>query len=239
MSRSWTALGLLLVAASCSKPSGASPNSGTSASTTVAEPPAPGGEVARPTSTELAPFAVGQWSKYRTTMDDGTTAEITYKIVGEERGAHWIEIVRGAAEAGTVMQLLVKLTSRSDPNGIEIKAARIRMPNSEMRELGEDKLGPTADGYKKALADVFVPSLTGSPQEDVTVPAATFRGAYKRQQKTDVAEGSPDQVVWLHPAVPISGVVKSEEVGKPGKTELLTWGASGAKSEMQRGRPTP
>ena len=89
---------------------------GTSAGTTVAEPPAPGGEVARPTSTELAPFAVGQWSKYRTTMDDGTTAEITYKIVGEERGAHWIEIVRGASEAGTVMQLLVKLTSRSDPN---------------------------------------------------------------------------------------------------------------------------
>lgn len=239
MSRSWTALGLVLVAASCSKPAGETANLAASAGTSVAEPPPKGGEVSRPTSVELAPFTVGQWSKYRTTMDDGTTAEITYKIVGEEQGAHWVEIVRGAADAGTVMQLLVKLTSRSDPNGIEIKAARIRMPNSEMRELREDKLGPTADGYKKALADVFVPNLAGTPQEDVSVPAATFRGAYKRQQKLDVSDGSPDQVVWLHPAVPISGVVKSEEVGKAGKTELLTWGTSGAKSEMQRTRPAP
>ncbi|MCC6663901.1 MAG: hypothetical protein IT375_09160 [Polyangiaceae bacterium] len=234
MSRLWAVALVTLIPLGCSKPEPEGTPPSSKAGTSVAEPPAPGGEVPRPAATELAPFAVGQWSKYRTTMDDGTTAEITYKIVGEEQGAHWVEIVRGAAEAGTVMQLLVKLTNRSDPSSIEIKAARIRMPNSQVKELREDKLGPSADGYRKALADIFVPSLAGTPQEDVTVPAATFRGAYKRQQKMEVGQTQSDQNVWIHPAVPISGVVKSEEIGKPAKTELVTWGTTGAKSELRR-----
>ncbi|MBI3200455.1 MAG: hypothetical protein HYZ29_02860 [Myxococcales bacterium] len=238
MSRAWSVLLVTLVPLGCSKPEADGTPQRSNAGTSVAEPPAAGGEVGRPSATELAPFAVGQWSKYRTTLDDGTTAEITYKIVGEEQGAHWVEIVRGAAEAGTVMQLLVKLSNRSDPNSIEIKAARIRMPNSQVKELREDKLGPSADGYKRALADIFVPNLAGSPQEDVTVPAATFRGAYKRQQKMEVGQAQSDQNVWIHPAVPISGVVKSEEIGKPAKTELITWGTTGAKSEMARA-PAP
>lgn len=239
MSRFPYSLGLVLVLAACGKTSGDGAGPAPTTGTSLAEPPAQGGEVARSAATELAPFAVGQWSKYRVSMDDGTSTEITYKIVGEEQGAHWLEIVRGAADPGTVMQLLVKLTNRSDPSGLEILAARIRMPNNQIRELRDETLKVSAEGYKRALADIFVPSLAGSPQEDVTVPAATFRGAYKRQQKIETKQASSDQWVWIHPAVPISGVVKSEEVGKPNKTELLTWGTSGAKSEMQRDKPAP
>lgn len=239
MSRSRYSLCLVLALAACGKTSGDGAGPASTAGTSVAEPPAQGGEVARPAATELAPFAVGQWSKYRVTMDDGATTEITYKIVGEEHGAHWLEIVRGAANAGTVMQLLVKLKSRSDPSGLDIQAARIRMPNDQIRELRDETLKVSAEGYKRALADIFVPSLAGAPQEDVTVPAATFRGAYKREQKVETKQASSDQWVWIHPAVPISGVVKSEEIGKPNKTELLTWGVSGAKSEMQREKAAP
>ncbi|MBK7584233.1 MAG: hypothetical protein IPI67_29030 [Myxococcales bacterium] len=239
MRRSWITLSLVGLLVACGKPSGGGAGPSSTAGTSVAGPPAAGGEVARPSATELAPFAVGQWSKYRISMDDGQVTEITYKIVGEESGAHWLEIVRGAANAGTVMQLLVSLKSRSDPNSLEIRAARIRMPNDQVRELRDETLKASADAYKKSLSDIFVPNLAGVSQEDVTVPAATFRGAYKRQQKVETSQASSDQWVWIHPAVPISGVVKSEEIGKPNKTELLTWGATGAKSEMQREPKAP
>jgi len=239
MSRFRFLLGAWVALAACGKTSADGAPPATTAGTSVAEPPAKGGEVPSTTATELAPFAVGQWSKYRISMDDGTSTEVTYKIVGEEQGAHWLEIVRGAADAGTVMQLLVGLRSRSEPGSLEIKAARIRMPNNQIRELRDETLKPSAEAYRKTLADIFVPSLAGAPREDVTVPAATFRGAYKRQQKVESSQATSDQWVWIHPAVPISGVVKSEELGKPNKTELLTWGTTGAKSEMQRERASP
>lgn len=235
MSRRLSFALVLFLAASCKTSSeGATPAS--SAGASVGEPPAKGGEVASPAAAELAPLRVGQWSKYRISMDDGTSTEVTYKIVGEEQGALWLEIVRGAADAGTVMQLLIKLENRQNPAGLEVKAARIRMPNSQVRELRDEMLKPSADGYRKILSEIFVPALAGAPQEDVTVPAATFRGAYKKQQKIETTQASSDQWVWIHPAVPISGVVKSEEVGKPNKTELLTWGPSGAKSELAKER---
>lgn len=230
---------LLLLPAACGKTDTASNAQSSKSGTSVAEPPPAGGEVARPAAAELAPFKIGQWSKYRINMDDGTSTEVTYKVVAEEGGAYWLEIVRGAADAGTVMQLLINVTSRTDPSSLEIRAARIRMPNNQIRELRDEMLKPTAEGYKRALSDIFAPSLTGAEQEDVTVPAATFRGAYKRIQKIETAKANSEQTVWLHPAVPISGVVKSEEIGKPNRTELLTWGATGAKSEMQREKKEP
>lgn len=231
---------LALAVAGCGKPTstdGAGPAS--TAGTSLAAPPPQGGEVARPTATELAPLGVGQWTKYKVAIEDGSSLEITYKIVAEEAGGHWLEIVRGAADAGTVMQLLIKVKNRADPGSLELEAARIRMPNNQTRELRGEALKVSADAYRKMLADVFVPSLAGVPQEDVTVPAATFRGAYKRQQKVETAQATTDQNVWIHPAVPISGVVKSEEIGKPNKTELLTWGVSGAKSELSREKSSP
>jgi hypothetical protein len=225
---------LSLGACTCNRSSSDAPPPASSAGTAAAQPPAQGGEVARSSATELPAFSVGQWSKYRVTTDEGQTFEITYKIVGEEDGAHWLEIVRGEAVAGTVMQLLVFMKSRTDPASLEVRAAKIRMPGSHMREIRGKMLEPTVEGYKATLADIFGPSLAGSPQEDVTVPAGTFRGCYKRQQKVATGKAAAESTVWLHPAVPITGLVKSEEIGKPNKTELLTYGTTGAKSEVQR-----
>jgi hypothetical protein len=219
-----------LTAAGCScsrSPSeGAAGGPKESSGTSGAQAPAQAGEVARPKGTALAAFSVGQWSKYRVDSDDGSSTEVTYKIVAEEQGAYWLEIVRGVANAGTVMQLLISVK--------DLTAAKIRMPNGHVRELRDEMLQPTAAGYRKALSDIFVPALDGATQEDVTVPAGKFSGAYKRLQKVDTSKGSSEQNVWIHPSVPISGVVKSEEVGKPNKTVLIAFGQDGAKSEMTK-----
>jgi hypothetical protein len=228
----------LALGCSCSRsgsdaPAGPAQSAGTSA----AQPPPVGGDVARPTRTELPALAVGQWSKYRNTSKDGAT-EVTYKVVAEEDGGYWLEVVRGAANAGTVLQMLISIKNRSDPNSLDVHAARIRMPNGHVRELRGDMLRPTADGYRKSLAEIFAPSLAGAPQEDVSVPAGNFHGCYKRTQKVERQSKASEQTVWVHTDVPISGIVKSEETDGSGKTELLTWGTSGAKSELNA-KPTP
>ena len=226
---------LCAVGCSCSRSSeGAAGGPKESAGTSGAQAPAQAGDVGRPTGTELLAFSVGQWSKYRVDMDDGTNTEVTYKIVAEEQGAYWLEIVRGAANAGTVMQLLISVKDRTDPSSLTLTAAKIRMPNGHVRELRDEMLQPTAAGYRKALSDIFVPGLAGATQEDVTVPAGKFLGAYKRLQKVEMSKASSEQNVWIHPAVPISGVVKSEEVAKPNKTTLIAYGTSGAKSEIKK-----
>ena len=40
------------------------------------------------------PMAVGQWTMHKMLDDKGQPSFMTYKIVGEEAGAFWIEVVR-------------------------------------------------------------------------------------------------------------------------------------------------
>jgi hypothetical protein len=222
----------LLALGGCRSSSSSSAGPESSAGTSRATAPAGGDNVDKPSGTELQPFKVGQWTKYRVTTDKNEVFEITYKIVAEEDGAQWLEIVRGAADAGTVMQLLIAVKNRSDPGSLDLRAAKIRMPNGHVREIRGKMLEPTAEGYKKTLADIFVPNLAGATQEDVTVPAGTFHGCYKRQQKVEGSRASSEQTVWIHPSIPISGLVRSEDNSDHTRTELVVYGQSGAKSEL-------
>jgi hypothetical protein len=217
---------LILTLSACSR-------SRSESSPAASSGPSQAAEVARPSGQTLAAFSTGQWTKYKVDLGDGQKTELTYKIVGEEEGAHWLEIVRGPAGAGTVIQLLVKVPNRNDPNSLEIKAARIRMPNGHVRDIRGKMLEPTSEGYKRSLADIFLPALAGAPQEDVTVPAGVFRGCFKTLQKAETKDGSSSYNAWVHPTVPISGVVRSEEVGSKSKTELVAYGSTGAESEIK------
>lgn len=223
--RSLAIVWLAFAALGCSKTEPA-PSSTSSA-------PAPPGDIARPTSRTLAPFSVGQWAKYAVDAGDGTTSELAYKIVKEEEGAFWLEVVRGQANAGNVLQLLVKVKDRSDPNSLEIRAAKILMPNKRVRDIRGRMLEPLADGYKRALADIFLPALDGATQKDVTVRAGRFHGCYAVKQTANTKQGSTSYDACVHPAVPISGVVRSEEIGGKSKTELVGYAMTGAKSDIE------
>ena len=120
---------------------------------------------------ELLPLAVGQWTRHSVRRADGTSSEMSYKVVGTEGDAFWIEIESGAPGSGTVISLLITLKDRKDPASSDILAARMKLPGQEMREVRGDSLNSTKDAYKKNMAQMFVPGLAGMPQEDVTVPA--------------------------------------------------------------------
>ena len=180
---------------------------------------------------ELLPLAVGQWTRHSVRRADGTSSEMSYKVVGTEGDAFWIEIESGAPGSGTVISLLITLKDRKDPASSDILAARMKLPGQEMREVRGDSLNSTKDAYKKNMAQMFVPGLAGMAQEDVTVPAGTFKGCYRRSEKTDVGDVHSETTLWTHPSVPITGLVRSKAKDGTG-LELIAFGLTGAKSSL-------
>jgi hypothetical protein len=187
---------------------------------------------AAPDTFTPVPWKVGQWTRHRITESNGRSSTLTYKIVSEQDGAHWIEVVTGAANAGTVLQILMRLTDRTKPEQGEILGAKIKMPNGGVKKLEGAVLAAASAGYKKSLRHLSLPSLAGLPRETVTVPAGTFRGCFKFSDTTAVAGLELKSTVWSHPDVPISSLVKNQSEDGSTFLELLDYGLSGAKSEM-------
>jgi hypothetical protein len=186
-----------------------------------------------PRAAELGPFSVGQWTRYE--VDDrGRKSVITHKVIGEESGAFWLEFVTGAADAGTVLALLVNAPDRRDAARAEIRAAKIRMPNGLLKEIRGPELQPTEAAYKKMIGDLFSPSLSGSAQTDVTTLAGTFRRCYRRQGRLGFSGSDAESAIFIHPGVPLSGVVKSQSTDSKLTLELLAFGTEGAQSELSR-----
>jgi hypothetical protein len=184
-----------------------------------------------PRTAELAPLSVGQWTRYK--IDDrGRTSLVTHKVIGEESGAFWLEFVTGAADAGTVLALLVNAPDRQDASRAEVRAAKIRMPNGLLKEIRGPELKPTEAAYKRMIGDLFSPRLDGLPQSDVTTLAGTFRGCYGRQGHLAFSGSDAESALFIHPGVPLSGVVKSESAGSKLTVELLAFGTEGAQSEL-------
>ena len=96
--------------------------------------------------------------------------------------------------------------------------------------------GAMLQGIKKQTHDALsvmtgLGGLDGLPQEDITVKAGTFKQAYTRSSQFTFAGRSDDAKIWVHPAVPVTGMVRSES--KNGTVlELVSFGMTGGKSSF-------
>jgi hypothetical protein len=196
---------------------------GTRATSTASTPRQPV-DVPPAAKSELLPLEVGQWIRQRA-IERGRDATRGLKIVGKESGRFWFEVVTGAADAGTVVQILMDPKDRRDRAAADIRVAKVRMPNGFIKELTGPMLEPSKPGYRELLDGVFMSAEPAQAREDVTVPAGTFRGCYRMLRGTTK--------FWIHPAVPLTGVVKSESEGATERVELLDFGLEGAVSELE------
>src|SRR5215471_11388856 len=85
-----------------------------------------GNAVPAPSSFEPMPLAAGQWSQYKMVDDKGQPSFLTYKILGEEGGAFWLEVVHESYGGKMVQKMLVAFGSRTDPAQIDIRAIMTR-----------------------------------------------------------------------------------------------------------------
>lgn len=193
---------------------------------------APSGQAyAPPTAFTPRPLVVGQWTQHKVIDGKGRPSFMTSKIVGEEGGAFWFEAVHESYTGKTVTKMLAFFGDRMNPQTIDIRAVKMRDKDGRVNEFPPAMVQMMQSTWRSALANLVL-SWQGQPQEDAAVPAGTFVGCFK--MRTDVSWGPwhGASLSWSHPAVPLSGMVKSQGIDQPTTMELVAFGDSGAQSEL-------
>lgn len=177
-------------------------------------------------------FVVGQWTEHRITYETGATALVTYKLVGQQDGAFWLETVSESYQGRDVTKMLVALRAGRDPAGMEIRALRTKKGNEAPVDVDAAALPSVREQYRSSL-DLLATSFDTDQKDDVRVPAGHFIGCYKVQTAGPWGPWHSPSVVCSHPSVPLSGVVRAHVVGNKARVmELVGFGLSGAESEL-------
>jgi hypothetical protein len=189
-----------------------------------------GPAVPAPSSATPMPMAVGQWATYKVMSNKGEPSFITMKLVGQGGTAFWYELVSESYYGKTATRMLVDFGDRRNPDTISIKAAKIKDSKGQVTEYPENMIGLMNSILRGNLGPIVI-DWTNMPQEDASVPAGKFTGCYKTRTQVSFAGFSSTSTALGHPAVPLSGLVRS--IGDKGDSmELVAYGTSGAQSEF-------
>jgi len=193
---------------------------------------APSGQpFAAPTGIVPKPVAQGQWTLHKLTNEKGEVSLLTYKIVGEDAGAFWIEVANESYYGKTVTKLLLALGDRQNPSTMEIRAVKLMDKHGKVTEIQ----GPMIQLMKsvwQSSVNMLAASWQNLPQESVDVVAGNFVLCFKARTEASWGVWHAASTTWMHPVVPISGLVKSVGIDKPSTMELVGFGDEGAKSEI-------
>ncbi|HVZ73844.1 MAG TPA: hypothetical protein VHJ20_15800 [Polyangia bacterium] len=175
-------------------------------------------------------FVVGQWTQHKVVDAKGQPSLLTYKLTGQENGGYWVEIVDESYRGRVVTKIFVTLTSR-DPAGMDIRSARMKVGDAPPVDL-EGAAGEEA--AKKLYASLDLLAIAFEPQlkDDAKVPAGHFIGCYTTQTPGPWGPWRAPSEVCVHPAVPLSGIVRAKPVGGAGSIELVGFGMTGAGNEI-------
>jgi hypothetical protein len=193
---------------------------------------APGGQpFAAPAAFAPRPIAVGQWTQHKMVSDKGEPSFMTYKIVGEENGAYWIEVLHENYTGKTITKMLLFMGDRMNPATMEVRALKMRDKNGHVNELSGPMLQLMKSMWQGSV-NLLAVAWQGLPQEDAEVVAGHFAGCFKARTDASYGPWHAASTSWSHPAVPISGLVRSQGIDHPTTMELVAFGDTGATSEL-------
>jgi hypothetical protein len=197
----------------------------------VARLPAPAQTIAAPAASAPLPLAVGQWTQYQMIDDVGRPSFLTIKLVGEQLGSYWLEILEETYSGRRVSKLLVYFGDRADATSMDIRAIKTRLDAGRITEMPAAELPGARDTWQGVLA-LLGAKWAGLPQETARVPAGIFAGCYRRDSEDKWGPLQSKSTVWAHPAVPLSGLVRSQALEGPHSLTLVGYGEKGAVSEI-------
>jgi hypothetical protein len=178
---------------------------------------------------EPMPLAVGQWIELKPIDDKQRPSLMKYKVVGQEGSAFWIETWSETYKGKSELRMLVDFGDRKNPETVSIKGLRTRTNDGAVQDYPENMLGIFKSMWKPVVSSMII-SWADLPREDATVPAGHFVGCYKRRANVKWGWYEATSDGWMHPAVPINGLVRSVNVDKGGSVELIGFGTEGASS---------
>jgi hypothetical protein len=176
------------------------------------------------------PLAVGQWAEYRLTGSNKRPGFATYKIVGQQGEAFWVETTLTTYSGKQETRMLIDFGDRSDPEKFKVHAVEMRS-NDRPMDIPPGTMQLMSAMWKPVLSAFVIDWAATAPRENASASAGDFAGCYKRRLDLSVGGYHQKTDAWMHPAVPINGIVRSASVGKnPSLTELIAFGNEGAKS---------
>jgi hypothetical protein len=190
-----------------------------------------GGPIPPPTTYEALPLAPGQWSQYKMTDDNGQPGFLTYKILGQEGGAFWIEILSERYTGVTTQKMLVAFGSRIDPSQLDIRAVITRDRRGTVTEMPPAMIPLIRSTMQGILASMVI-NWQGLPQEPTVVPAGHFDGCFRSRTSAQWGPWKSTADSWAHPTVPLSGIVRTQGIDHPFTMELVAFGMTGATADF-------
>jgi hypothetical protein len=190
-----------------------------------------GTSVPAPPGFEPMPLSVGQWVQYRMIDDKGRPSLLTYKVLAREAGAFWIETLHETYFGRTAQKMLIAFGSRTDPNQIEVRALVLLDRRGTVRPVPAAMI-PVMQVTFHSVVSALAINWMGMPQESAIVPAGRFEGCYRG--RTDAQWGPWRSLAdsWRHPAVPLSGLVRSQGIDRPFTMDLVAFGTTGATADF-------
>jgi hypothetical protein len=198
----------------------------------VARLPAPAQTFPVPTAPAPLPLAVGQWTQHQMIDDAGRPSFLTMKLVGEASGSYWLEILEETYSGRRVTKMLVYFGDRASATSMDIRFIKTRLGTGPVTDTPVADIPGARDTWQGVLA-LLGTSWQGLPQETARVPAGIFTACYRRDSEDKWGPLQTKSTVWAHPAVPLSGLVRSQAVDGPHSLQLVAFGERGAVSEME------
>ena len=199
----------------------------------------------------------GQWVQYHVRDDEGRPSFVTHKVVAEEGGALWMEVVTDSYAGREVVKLLVRLGELTAPHRlprnakggergtaaeklahsvshrhIELRALLLKNNAGDVTNVPPFFLRVVAFTWPYGFSLAFPDRQTGV-RDEVSVPAGRFFGCSMIRSAAPGAEQAGESSLsWFHPVVPLGGLVRQRSLASTAVKELVAFGTSGARSEL-------
>jgi hypothetical protein len=184
-----------------------------------------------PTAATPLPLAVGQWTQHQLIDDQGRPSFLTTKLVGEDLGSYWLELVEETYSGRRVTRMLVYFGDRATASAMDIRAIKTRVGKGPVKDATPDELRSSRTDWAGVLSMLAV-GWEGLPQEEARAPAGIFQGAYKKDTDEGWGPMLAKSTTWSHPVVPLSGLVRAQATERRNSLLLVSFGEKGALSEI-------
>ncbi len=187
--------------------------------------------VPAPPGFEPMPLSVGQWVQYKMLDDKGQPSFLTYKVLSQEAGAFWIETLHETYFGRTAQKMLVAFGSRTDPNQIEVRAVVMLDRRGSVSPVPPAMI-PVMQVTYRSVVSALAFTMMGEQRESATVPAGRFEGCFRARADAQWGPWRSLADSWRHPAVPLSGLVRSQGIDRPFTMDLVAFGTTGATADF-------
>jgi hypothetical protein len=186
---------------------------------------------------EPMPYAPGQYVVFLTTDKKGVKSISKISIIGKQSGGWIFENYSLTESQESVSQMLItgldKAKNSKNPDDIDILWVKIRDKKGQITTIDGPVLSFTKSLYKGMMPKVNQDFSVSKDGGAVRVPAGSFSGTLKVHTEQKIMGSNVVTDSWVHPAVPINGLVKSVSEDGDYTMELVKFGIKGAVSELK------